>query len=124
MSMQVVYSDLEMFDKASPHMKGGICNVINHHGVLTPVTIVAGVTLEFGPGLYTRIETEDQLWFASKLVVSYHDSLRTESENFDIMENQQSMYETSLLEEAMLSDQSQEMGWGSDPETSDTRDGC
>jgi hypothetical protein len=123
MSMQAVYSQLEMFEKASPHLKGGVSNLINRHGVLTPVTIVAGVALEFGPGLFTRIENADELWFASRLVVSYHDSLRAEAELVDIEENERSMYETSLLEEALLYAQTCEEGVGSDTEICDTRDG-
>jgi hypothetical protein len=122
MSMQAVYSDVEMFEKASPHMKGGVSNIINRHGVLTPVTVVAGVALEFGPGLFTRIENEKELWFASRLVVLYHDSLRSEAELIDIEENERSMYETSLLEEALLCDQTHETV-GSDTENSDVRDG-
>jgi hypothetical protein len=123
MSMQSVYSDSEMFEKASPHMKGEATNIINHHGVLTPVFHVAGVSIEFGPGLFVRVENDTELWFASRLVVSYHDSLRTESERLDIEENQNSIYETAHMEEAILLEQSSETGFGSDQETSETREG-
>jgi hypothetical protein len=118
MSMQSVYSDSEMFDKAKPHMRGGVSNVINYLGATKQVKIVHGVTLEFGPGLFTQIENEQELWLASRIVVLYHDSLRDESEILAIEENERSMYETNLLEEAILVDM-QETGFGSDTDIPD-----
>lgn len=123
MSMQSVYSDTEMYDKASPHMSGEVTSIINHHGVLTPVINVPGISLEFGPGLFVRVENDTELWFASRLVVSYHDSLRTESERVDIEENQNSMYETTHMEEAILLEQTSESGFGSDTDNCETREG-
>jgi hypothetical protein len=117
MSMQALYTGDEMFDKAKPYLTGGVCNVINRHGLTTPVTVVQGVTLEFGPGLFTRIENEEELGLASRLVVMYHDSLRTESELVDIEEHERVLYETRLLEEAVLVDQMQDTGFGSDTDS-------
>jgi hypothetical protein len=100
MSMQSLYSPEEMFDRASSHLTGKTCNLINCHGVVTPVAIVPGVSLEFGPGLFTRIQNEDELRLASRIVTTYHDSLRTESEQLDIEDHERALYETWLLEEA------------------------
>jgi hypothetical protein len=116
MSMQALYSPEEMFEKAQPHMVGSVCHLINHQGTTTSVKIVPGVTLEFGPGLFTPIDNEGELKIASRMVVLYHDSLRSESELVDIEEHERSLYETSLLEEAMTN-QLQETYFGSDTDT-------
>jgi hypothetical protein len=117
MSMQALYSPDEMFDKAHPHLTGSVCHLINRNGNTTPVNIVPGVTLEFGPGLFTRVGNEEELKLASRMVVLYHDSLRSESELVDIEEHERALYETNLMEEAFLADQLQETGFGSDTET-------
>ena len=114
MSMQALYSPEEMFDKAHPHMTGSVCHLINRNGNTTAVSIVPGVTLEFGPGLFMRVDNAEELKLASRMVVSYHDSLRSESELVDIEEHERALYETQLLEEAFLVDQ--ETGFGSDTE--------
>jgi hypothetical protein len=102
MSMQSVYVDDEMYDKALPHLNGTSYSLMHRDGTVSPVSIMPGVSLEFAPGLFTRINNEDELRLASRLVVLYHDSLRTESEQFEVNEHLRDMEETALMEEACL----------------------
>jgi hypothetical protein len=100
MSMQSVYVDDEMYDRAIPHLKGTTYSLLHRDGKVSPVSIMPGISLEFGPGLFTRITDEAELRLASRLVVLYHDSLRTESEQFEVDEHLRDIEETALMEEA------------------------
>jgi hypothetical protein len=100
MYMSSIFTPDEMFDRAIPHLNGTTYTVIHRNGIVKPVNIVSGVMLEFGPGLFTRINDENELKFASILAVGYHDSLRTESEQLSIEAAAHDMEDTVLLEEA------------------------
>lgn len=110
MSMQSVYVDTEMYDRASPHLAGSTYSLIQRNGVVTPVKIMPGVSLEFGPGLFTTIENESELRLASRMVVRYHDSLRTESEQFEVNEHLRDIEETAIMEEACIAHMQQTHG--------------
>jgi hypothetical protein len=102
MYMTSIYTPDEMFDKAVPHLSPSKCNVIHRNGQVKPVTLVSGIALEFGPGLFTRIADAAELKLASRMSVGYHDSLRTESEQFSIEAAQHDLEDTALLEEACI----------------------
>jgi hypothetical protein len=102
MSMQSVYIDTEMYDRALPHLNGTAYSLLHRNGTVSPVNIMPGVSLEFGPGLFTTIHDEAELRLASRLVVGYHDSLRTESEQFEVREHLRDIEETALMEEACM----------------------
>jgi len=100
MSMQSIYSHDEMFDRAVKHLKCGKTTLINQAGVAVHVHIVPGVWIEFGAGLFQKINSETDLTFAAQLAVKYHDSLRSESEQLDIEDHRRAIEDTLLLEEA------------------------
>jgi hypothetical protein len=103
MSMQQVYSDDHMYDRAAPHLFGkqAALAVVQRDGNVRAVSIPSGVFIEWSAGWYVKVEDEAQLRLASRLVVAYHDNLRTESEMLSITENEWSQRETDLLEEAV-----------------------
>jgi len=100
MYMSSIFTPDELFEKALPHLNSTTYTVIHRNGVVKPVNLVSGVMLEFGPGLFTRIEDTAELKLATRMSVGYHDSLRTESEQLSIEAAQYDLADTALLEEA------------------------
>jgi hypothetical protein len=103
MSMQQVYSPDHMFDRAAPHLHGSTAALAvasQRDGVVRAISIHTGVYLEWDAGHYEKLEDESQLRLAARIVVAYHDNLRTESEQLSIREAEWSQQETDLLEEA------------------------
>lgn len=103
MSMQQVYTPDHLFDRASPHLYGSTAALAvasQRDGVVRAISIHTGVYLEWDAGRYEKLEDESQLRLACRIVVAYHDSLRTESEMLSIREAEWSQQETALLEEA------------------------
>ena len=100
--MSSIFTPEEVYDKAVPYLDGTTYTVIHRNGKVKPVNIVSGIMLEFGPGLFTRIHDTTELKLASRLVVGYHDSLRTESEQLSIEAAQHDLADTAMLEEACV----------------------
>jgi hypothetical protein len=100
MSMNGVYVDEEMYDKALPHLTGTPHMKIQYNGVVSKVPQPVGLTLEYGPGLFTPIKTPSELRLACRLVVGYHDDLRTQSEQSEIEDARRDLEDTALLEAA------------------------
>ena len=82
------------------HLKCGKTTLINQSGVAVQVHSVPGVWIEFGAGMFQKVNSEAELLFASQLVVKYHESLRSESEQLDIDDHRRAIEDTVLLEEA------------------------
>jgi hypothetical protein len=103
MSMTSVYSYEHMYQRAIPFLFAEQVTHIIHtlDGTEQQVRIGSGVFLEFAPGCFTRVECETDLLFACRTVTSFHDNLRSESEQLSILENEWSQQETELLEEAV-----------------------
>jgi hypothetical protein len=103
MSMQQVYSDDHMFDRSVPYLFGrqAALAVVRRDGTTRAIAVPTGVSLEWSAGFYVKIDDEAQLRLACRLVVAYHDNLRTESEMLSIKEDEWLQQDTELLEEAI-----------------------
>ena len=100
MGMNSVYCADEMFDRISSHLKGRAVMYINWNGALTKVEKSKGLSIQFGPDLYEGISNEHELGLACRMVVKYHDSLRTQSEMYEIEDAERYRLDSELLEAA------------------------
>jgi hypothetical protein len=102
MGMNAVYVADELFDRVSHHLTATPVMFIHSNGVLSKIEQEAGLWIQFGADLHCRIANEDELRLACKMVVAYHDSLRTESELLEIEDAEQDRLDSALLEEAAI----------------------
>ena len=103
MSISAVYSEDHMYERAIPYL---FAEHVTHeihalNGTIQQVRLGSGFFLEFAPACFTRVQCETELRFASRLVTLFHDSLRSESEQLSIEENEWFQQDTALLEEAV-----------------------
>jgi hypothetical protein len=101
MSMASVYSADHMYDRAAPHLYGmqAVGALVTQNGTIQSLPMHTGVYLEWQAGEYEKLRDEGELRLASRLVTSYHDSLRIESEQLSIREQEWVEQETALMEE-------------------------
>ena len=100
MGMNSLYNADEMFDRISSHLTGKAVMYINWQGTLSKIEKAKGLWLQFGPDIFESIGNEHELKLACRLVVKYHDSLRTQSEMCEIEDAERCRLDDELLEAA------------------------